>query len=96
MIFFSNLLSVHVRLGFCSVGLPLAAMLMVAGVSGGPGLNALFHVEVESTSKDACAIIRLLRAAEEAAWVWLSSRETATHTCAQVVMTTSIVFFLKY
>lgn len=56
---------------------------MVAGANGEPGLNALFHVVVESNSEDACVIIRLHRVAEEAAWVMLSSKEPATRTCAQ-------------
>lgn len=59
-------------------------MSTVAGANGEPGLNALFHVAAESSSEDACVIIRLRRAAGEAAWVMLSSRETATRTCAQV------------
>lgn len=86
MIFFPDPISVHVRLEFCSVSLSPAAMSMVAGANGEPGLNALFHVVVESNSEDACVIIRLHRVAEEAAWVMLSSKEPATRTCAQVVM----------
>lgn len=91
--FFPDLISARVRLAFCSVSLSPAAMSTVAGANGEPGLNALFHVAVKSSSEGACVIIRLRRVAEEAAWVMLSSRETAARTCAQVVMTGSSRFF---
>ena len=82
----SHYISVHVRLGFCSVNLSLVAMLMVAGANGGSGLSVHFLVEEESSSGDASVITHPLRVVGEAVWESLNSRKTATHTCAQVVL----------
>lgn len=76
--------SVHVRPGFCAVNQSLVAMSTAAGANGEPGPSARFLVEEESSSGDDSAIIRLLRAEDEAAQETVSSRKTATHTPAQV------------
>ncbi|KAF0028339.1 hypothetical protein F2P81_019426 [Scophthalmus maximus] len=73
----------HVKLGFCSVSRCPVATSTVAGANGQPGPSARFLVEEESISGDDSVIIHLLRVVEEAAWESLSSRETATYTCAQ-------------
>lgn len=74
------------KLGFCSVSRCPVATSTVAGANGQPGPSARFLVEEESISGDDSVIIHLLRVVEEAAWESLSSRETATYTCAQVVL----------
>lgn len=79
-------MSVHVRLGFCSVNRSLVAMLTVAGANGGSGLSVHFLVVEESSSRDASVITHPLRMVGEAALESLNSRKTATHTCAQVVL----------
>lgn len=81
----SHFISVHVRPGFCSVNPSLVAMLTVAGANGGSGLSVHFLVVEESSSRDASVITHPLRMVGEAALESLNSRETATHTCAQVV-----------
>lgn len=76
--------SVHVRLECCSVSPSLAAVWMAAGASGAPGQNARTLAAEESSSGGATVTTRPLRVAAEAALDSLSSRETATHTYAQV------------
>lgn len=61
-------------------------MWMVAGASGGTGPSARSLVEVESSSGEGSVTTRPLRVVGEAAWESLNSRETATRTCAQVVL----------
>lgn len=82
----SHFISVHVRPGFCSVNPSLVAMLTVAGANGGSGLSVHFLVVEELSSRDASVITHPLRMEGEAALESLNSRETATHTCAQVVL----------
>ncbi len=91
-----HFISVHVRLGFCSVIQSLVAMWTVAGANGVPGLSARFLVEEESSSGNASVITRLLRLVGEAALELLNRRKPATFINAQVVLSGQPKFNLEF